>query len=213
MKALKLIVFGIALFFAGAAHSQVTVRFNIGSPPEWAPVGYENSRYYYLPDVEAYYDVENSLFIYYEGDSWVRRSYLPRRYRNYDLYNGYKVGMGDYRGNTPYYNHLEYRSRYSNGRNRSYQRTIGERPGREYYRDSYDRERNQVNRGRYNRIEGNDRRGDNGYDRRGNERNQRYQRTRDNGNDNRNNDRTNENNKEDNRRSNGDDNRKKEHDN
>jgi len=192
MKALKLVVFGIALFFAVAAHSQVSVHFNVGVRPQWAPVGYEDSRYYYLPDVESYYDVDNSMFIYYEGNSWVHRSYLPNRYRNYDLYHGYKVGMGNYRGDTPYYNHREYRTRYANGRNRSIQRTIGERPGREYYRDRNDHERNQVNRGRYNRIEGNDRRGDAGYDRRGNDRNQKMERGRGNGNDNRNKGRNND---------------------
>ena len=186
MKALKLVALVIVLFFAGSASAQVSVRFNVGLQPQWAPVGYEDSRYYYLPDVESYYDVENSMFIYYERDSWVHRSYLPNRYRNYDLYNGYKVGMGNYRGNTPYYNHREYRDRYSNGRNRYVQRTIGERPGREYYRDRNDRERNQVNRGRYNRISGNDRRGDASYDRRGYERNDRG---RGNRNDSRNNDR------------------------
>jgi len=186
MKALKLVTLGIVLFFAGSVSAQVSVRFNVGVQPQWAPVGYEDSRYYYLPDVESYYDVENSMFIYYEGNSWVHRSYLPNRYRNYDLYNGYKVGMGNYRGNTPYYNHREYRDRYSNGRNRSAQRTIGQRPGRENIRGRNDRESNQVNRGRYNRIGGNDRRGDASYDRRGAERNQRSVKSRSNGNDNRN---------------------------
>ena len=178
MKALKLVALGIVLFCAGAAQAQVSVRFNVGVQPQWAPVGYEDSRYYYLPDVESYYDVENSMFIYYEGNSWIHRSYLPNRYRNYDLYNGYKVGMRDYRGNTPYYNHREYRIRYAHGRNRTVQRTIGNRPGREYFRDRSDRERNQVNRGRYNRINGNDGLGDGGYDRHGYERRQSIERGR-----------------------------------
>ena len=174
MKALKLVAFGIVLFCASAVQAQVSVRFNLGVQPEWAPVGYEDSRYYYLPDVEAYYDVQNSMFIYYEGNSWIHRSYLPSRYRNYDLYHGYKVGMGNYRGNTPYYNHREYRARYANGHNRSVQRTIGQRPGgRESYRGRADRQSNQVNRGRSVRIQPNDRRGDASYDRRGNQRSER----------------------------------------
>ncbi|HZK92623.1 MAG TPA: hypothetical protein VFC67_00345 [Prolixibacteraceae bacterium] len=182
MKAFKLVALGIVLFFAGATQAQVSVHFNIGSQPQWAPVGYENSRYYYLPDVEAYYDVRNSMFIYYEGNSWIHRSYLPNRYRNYDLYNGYKVAMRDYRGNTPYYNHREYRAKYANGRNRFVQRTIGERPGRTFFRDKSDRERNQANRGRYNRIKGNDKAGDASYDKRGYERNQKNNNGRKNGN-------------------------------
>ena len=159
----------MVLFFASAVQAQVSVHFNIGVQPQWAPVGYDDTRYYYLPDVESYYDVQNSMFIYYEGSSWIHRSYLPSRYRNYDLYGGYKVGMRDYHGNTPYYNYREYKTKYARGYRGPSQRTRGERPGRDYYRDRSDRERNQVNRGRYNRIEGNDRHGDDSYDRRGNE--------------------------------------------
>lgn len=191
MKALKLVALGLVLFFAGAAQAQISVRFNLGVQPQWAPVGYDDAQYYYLPDVEAYYDVPNSMFIYYEGNSWVRRSYLPGRYRNYDLYNGYKVSLGDYHGRTPYYNHRDYRAKYANGRNRSIQKTRGERPGRGYYRDRNDRERNQVNRGRYNRISGNDSHGDAGYDRRGFERNQKISKNRGHKYDSRNNDRGN----------------------
>ena len=198
MKTLKLVALGIVLLFAGAAQAQVSARFNIGSQPQWAPLGYENSRYYYLPDVEAYYDVRNSMFIYYERNSWIHRSYLPNRYRNYDLYGGYKVEMRDYRGNTPYYNHREYRAKYANGRNRFVQRTIGERPKTVYSRDNNDRERNQANRGRYNQIKGNDKAGDASYDKRGYKRNQKN----DNGRSN------NGNNKVNNRRDKGNNNRK-----
>ncbi len=93
--------------------------------------GYSGARYYYLPDVEAYYDVQSSMFIYYEGGVWVHRGYLPARYRNYDLYGGYKVVMTDYRGNTPYTHFAEHKTKYGRGYHREAQRTIGERPGRE----------------------------------------------------------------------------------
>ena len=172
MKTFKLVVLVMVLFFAGAVQAQISLRFNVGSLPEWAPSGYSGVRYYYLPDVEAYYDVQSSNFIYYEGRSWVRRSYLPYRYRNYDLYNGYKVVMNNYHGNTPYYNHREYRTKYARGQyNREPQRTIGERPGYGNSRDRNYRESNQVNRGRGQTINRNDRRGDDSYDKRGYERN------------------------------------------
>jgi hypothetical protein len=174
MKTLKLVVLGLVLFFAGTAQGQISIRFNIGVQPQWAPVGYSDVQYYYLPDVEAYYDVNSSMFIYFEGRSWVRRSYLPSRYRNYDLYNGYKVVMNGYHGNTPYYNHREYREKYAKGYRGQPQRTIGNRP--EYgnphdrnYRERDYRQNNQVNRGRGEIINTNDRRGDNSYDKRGNE--------------------------------------------
>ena len=130
MKALKLIVIVIVLFLANPVQAQLSVRLNLGSPPQWGPVGYTHARYYYLPDVESYYDVQSSMFIYLSGGVWVHRAYLPARYRNYDLYNGYKVVMNDYHGNRPYANYNDYRTRYARGYRGPAQRSIGERPGR-----------------------------------------------------------------------------------
>jgi hypothetical protein len=131
MKALKLFIIGTFLLFTGSAIAQISVRLNLGSPPQWGPSGYNEARYYYLPDVEAYYDVPSSMFIYFNGISWVHRSYLPSRYRNYDLYNGYKVVMTDYRGNTPYTHFREHKRQYSKGYRGQEQHNIGIRPERE----------------------------------------------------------------------------------
>jgi len=130
MKTLKLFLFAAALFIAGAMQAQVSVNVNIGTAPQWGPAGYSDARYYYLPDVEAYYDINNSRFIYYDGRTWVRRAYLPSRYRNYDLYNGYKVVMTDYRGNTPYQYHKSYKVKYKKGYRGHAQKNIGNRPSK-----------------------------------------------------------------------------------
>jgi hypothetical protein len=131
MKTLKFIVFGLALSMAPAIQSQITFGVQIGVAPAWGPAGYSDTRYYYLPDVEAYYDVQTSMFIYNDGGVWVRRGHLPERYRDYDLYGGYKVVMNDYRGESPYSHFNEHRSRYGRGYHRDGQRTIGERPHRD----------------------------------------------------------------------------------
>jgi len=136
MKTLKLLTVGLMLIFAGSAQSQLSVNVHIGSPPAWGPSGYNDVRYYYLPDVEAYYDVQSSMFIYLSGNHWIRRSYLPNRYRNYDLYHGYKVVMNDYHGNSPYSNFREHRMKYARGYRGAEQRNIGER------NDRYNRDRN-----------------------------------------------------------------------
>ena len=127
MKTIKLIVFGMILMFAGSMQAQLSVRVNIGTPPTWGPAGYNTVRYYYLPDIESYYDVRNSMFIYYSGRSWIHSRTLPARYRNYDLYGGYKVVMNDYRGNRPYDNFRQYRVKYAKGYRGHEQRNIGER--------------------------------------------------------------------------------------
>jgi len=129
MRSIKLMITGLALFIAGFAQSQVSVNINLLNPPLWGPAGYTEVRYYYLPDVQAYYDIQTTRFIYYSGGAWVQRPELPWRYRNYDLYGGYKVVLADYRGNTPYTLHKEHKIKYKKGYHGPAQKNIGERPG------------------------------------------------------------------------------------
>jgi hypothetical protein len=129
MKTLKFIVIGMAMILSCTVQAQVSVNVTLPAPPMWGPVGYTGVQYYYLPDVESYYDVRTSMFIYYSGGVWVHRAHLPGMYANYDLYGGYKVVMRDYHGNTPYSNFKEYKMKYKKGYHGGAQRTIGERPG------------------------------------------------------------------------------------
>jgi hypothetical protein len=128
MKSIKYLLLGIGLLFASEAEAQLSVNVNIGTPPLWGPVGYSNVQYYYLPDVEAYYDVRSSNFIYFSGGKWIHRKQLPNHYRNYDLYNGYKVVMSDYRGKTPYVYFKDHKSKYKKGYRGTYQKTNGNKP-------------------------------------------------------------------------------------
>lgn len=138
MKTLKLLALGIILFASSAIHAQVSVSVNIGTAPSWGPVGYSDVNYYYLPDVEAYYDIRATQFIYFNGGRWTRSRYLPGQYRNYDLYNGYKVVLNDYHGSRPYMNYRNDRVKYYRGYQGRPQRNIGNNDRREY-----------ENRGRY----------------------------------------------------------------
>ena len=59
--------------------------------PPWAPY-YENVnqvRYYYMPDIQCYYDVWNHQFIYLQDGRWRFSSSLPSRYSSYNLNNSY----------------------------------------------------------------------------------------------------------------------------
>jgi hypothetical protein len=128
MRALKFIIVKVLLFSAIAVQSQVTVNVNIGSPPLWGPVGYPEVRYYYLPDVEAYYDIHATQFICFVDGAWVHRAHLPSRYKSYDLYEGYKVVMTDYNGSAPYANFKEYKAKYAKGYRGPAQQNIGDKP-------------------------------------------------------------------------------------
>ena len=133
MKPAKFLFIGIVTIIAFNIQAQVSVNVNLGAPPQWGPVGYSNVDYYYLPDVESYYYIPTSRFIYFDGQSWVHRKYLPARYKGYDLYNGYKVVLKDYRGKTPYIYFKDHKKNYSKGYRGSLQKTIGKKPGKAIY--------------------------------------------------------------------------------
>lgn len=96
MKKLTILTALLVILLAGQqATAQVSVSVNIGVQPVWGPVGYDYVNYYYLPDIDAYYDVPAHVFVYNEGGVWVRRPGLPPAFASYDLYHGYKVVIND----------------------------------------------------------------------------------------------------------------------
>lgn len=170
MKIFKILAIAIVIFLAGSAgtaHAQISVHFNVGMAPAWGPSGYSDVQYYYLPDVQAYYDVPSSMFIYYEGGSWIRRSYLPYKYRNYDLYHGYKVVLNDYHGRTPYTSYSYHKSTYAKGYHQGSQRTNGERAQNVSYNQKGHDIYNQSNRGRNETNQNNRNNDDRNYDKQG----------------------------------------------
>lgn len=110
MKTLKLIVFG--LLFIASSQAQVSVNVNLGSPPVWAPVDRVETQYYYLPEIDTYYDVPSERFIYISNGNWIRSERLPARYSKYNLRGGKVVYLTDYRGNSPYVYHKQHKVKY-----------------------------------------------------------------------------------------------------
>ncbi|RKT00614.1 hypothetical protein [Flavobacterium sp. 123] len=142
MKTLKLIVVGIILLVTSSTQAQVSVNVQIGSPPAWGPSGYSSVDFYYLPDIQVYYDIRLAQFIYFDRGRWIRSRYLPRPYRNYDLYNGYKVVLNDYHGTRPYTYFNNHKMKYYKGYKGSPQRAIGKRQNNDNYNNRYNDNRN-----------------------------------------------------------------------
>jgi len=108
------VIIGVASFSSIKANAQVSLNINIGSQPSWGPAGYNHVDYYYLPDVDAYYNVSAQQYVYLINGQWVFRKTLPPRYSGYNLYNGYKVVMNTPK---PYLNHAQNLKQYSKYRN------------------------------------------------------------------------------------------------
>lgn len=142
------LMFAIAI----AANAQVNVNVNIGMQPAWGPVGYDYVRYYYLPDADAYYDVNSRMFIVFANGAWVSRRALPRPV---DLYRVHKIVINDA---TPWRRHTVYHDRYITYRGRP-NNVVVIRDSRE---PKYMRGNNGNANGRYNINRGDNGRGHGG---------------------------------------------------
>ena len=130
-----------AFFFYNETKAQVrfNINLNIGARPDWGLEGNYSGDYYYLPEIDSYYDIPSRRFIYFDGRSWTYASELPYIYRDYDLYRGYKVIVNEPR---PYLHCDFYRDRYRPYYN-TYRAPVVIAPRNQYGYDNnrYNRER------------------------------------------------------------------------
>jgi hypothetical protein len=99
----------LSLLSLQKASAQISLNINIGSQPAWGPVGYDHVDYYYMPDVDAYYDVPARQYVYVENNVWVHRRSLPARYSRYNPYKSYKVVVNE---RNPWEHHTVIRNKY-----------------------------------------------------------------------------------------------------
>lgn len=59
------ILIGWLSFKAADAKVHLSVGINIGSQPDWGPVGYDHADYYYMPDIDSYYDINAHQYVYF----------------------------------------------------------------------------------------------------------------------------------------------------
>lgn len=105
---------------------RTTVRTEV-VPPPWAPP-YENVQevhYYYLPDVEMYYDVWSHEYIYLQNGNWVYTTAYPSYYSSYDINSAYVIVL-DAKVSEPWRHHDLYVSHYP----RYYYRSVYDEDGR-----------------------------------------------------------------------------------
>lgn len=129
-KQILLLAIAIVTATSYRTTAQVSVNINIGTQPVWGPVGYDYVEYYYIPDIDAYYDVARGRYIYMDRGRWVFVRSLPPRYRTYDLYTGYKVVVNEPR---PWLHHDRYVRQYAGYRGRHGQPIIRDSRDERYY--------------------------------------------------------------------------------
>ena len=132
-------MFVTAFFVYNESNAQVrfNLNLNIGARPAWGLPGNYAGDYYYMPEIDSYYDIPSHQFIYFDGRSWIYASELPYIYRDYDLYHGYKVVVNEPR---PYLRADFYRDRYRSYYN-TYHAPVAVRNAYGYDNDRFNRSR------------------------------------------------------------------------
>ena len=110
------LVGAFALLATPAAQAQVGVNINIGAPA-WGPQVPYGTQYYYIPEIDGYYDLYSQQYIVFQDGYWVP---LPQLY-GYDPYQFHPV-IVDYRGPQPWLRVDYYRQRYAYQPYRNYGR-------------------------------------------------------------------------------------------
>ncbi|MHB8905190.1 MAG: hypothetical protein ACYC4T_00775 [Melioribacteraceae bacterium] len=132
----------VALFLSTTMSTSSTVdaqvhfgiSLNLNTQPAWGPTGYDYVENYYLPDIDVYYNVPQHRYFYYNRGRWISSSYLPSRYRNFDIYNSYKVVVNE---RNPWRNNETYREKYSSFKGRRDQQPIRDSRDSKYFANKY----------------------------------------------------------------------------
>ncbi|MDQ2770284.1 MAG: hypothetical protein M3Y54_07270 [Bacteroidota bacterium] len=94
------------LLTAPAAEAQVNVNVNVG-PPAWGPPVPQGTQFYYIPEIDGYYDLYAQQYIVYRNGQWIPVVVVD----GYDPYQFHPVVL-DYRGRQPWVYVGAHRDRY-----------------------------------------------------------------------------------------------------
>ncbi len=100
MKSVKKL-FLVVLFFTCYLSNAQTPKNEISSLPT-DPKTNCYVRYYYFPNLEAYFDNLELVYHYKVNGNWQKAENLPNNYGGYSLYNKVRVSITDFDGDEPY---------------------------------------------------------------------------------------------------------------
>ena len=100
-------VFGaFAALASPTAHAQVSVNAQFGHPA-WGPAAPAGAQYYYVPELDGYYDLAARNYIVQRNGRWVPVAAV----QGYDPRNFHPVVV-DYRGRQPWQQYRDHHARY-----------------------------------------------------------------------------------------------------
>ena len=101
---------GGLLAFGALTAAPAQAQTVVINPPSWGPAAPAGTRYYYLPEVDGYYDLRSQEYIVRRDGQWQRQGQL----NGFDR-NSWRPRVIDYLGDTPWSRYDEDRRRYPAG--------------------------------------------------------------------------------------------------
>ena len=101
MKTTTLLILGMIFSFNISQAQGGPIASNISNETnESTSVG--EVRYYYYPNLQAYFDTKVAMYLYMENGKLIVAEQIPSNLRGYSLKNGQYVMLKDYNGDDPY---------------------------------------------------------------------------------------------------------------
>lgn len=101
MEKVKILVSLLILFISQIEFAQ-TSNSTAKTTPLVDPKTNCAIRYYYFPNIEAYFDTQKSIYYFKEDGEWVTADEIPEGYRGYSVNNRLNVIVTDYDDDIPY---------------------------------------------------------------------------------------------------------------
>lgn len=98
MKPIEKVVLLMFIFISYLSHAQKSTVQQYSLATEKST----DFRYFYFPNIEAYFDTQEKVYLYRDNGEWVEAEELPKNYGGYSLYNKVRVAITDYNGEEPY---------------------------------------------------------------------------------------------------------------
>ncbi|HEX8563410.1 MAG TPA: hypothetical protein VF676_10565 [Flavobacterium sp.] len=104
MKTIHYLSLGILLFLSSVSTAQVSAYpdLNLEANTILQHEMATDIRYYYYPNLQAYFDTKTLTYLYSKNREWVESTRIPSGHMGYSVYNTTKVALTDYLGDTPY---------------------------------------------------------------------------------------------------------------
>ena len=110
MKKLNTILYIFILFLTLSINAQTKKASS--TAPLTDPITNCELRYYYYPNIEAFFDTKKRIYLFMEQGKWITAEEIPSGYRGYSIYNKASVFINDYDGDDPIQFITSYKKKY-----------------------------------------------------------------------------------------------------